>query len=189
MNDLPIAADALAVNGILDFDADAYIKGTRPRYVGRPRPMQYPPFEQPLMAYPAPYVAPAIHSQPHKDELVKHTSLHSWKKALLGALVAGVAIFGALKYKGKISSLFNGKVVPLFKKATANDLVKAGVNSQLGDAAQEAAKQNVGKAETFLNKLLSVPKWAKIAGGSLLGVLGLAGLYSAAASSHQNRKH
>lgn len=40
--------DSLAANGIINFDADAFIKGTPPRYVGSPEEPLYLPFDKPL---------------------------------------------------------------------------------------------------------------------------------------------
>lgn len=40
--------DTLATTGVIDFDADAYVKGAKPRYVGNPGAGQYLPLEQPI---------------------------------------------------------------------------------------------------------------------------------------------
>lgn len=191
MNEIPIAIDNLAVNGIVDFDADAYVNGTPPRYVGRPRSPQYPPFEQPLPAYPMypqQLQAPALHNQPHKDEFVNHSD-QNWKKTLFGTLLAGVAILGAVKHKDKLVSFFKEKIVPIFKEKTAKDLGKEAVKTHLEEAAKETAKSSESKVKSFFSKIFKVPTWAKVIGGSALGLLGLVGLYKAAEASHQNRKH
>lgn len=47
--------DRLATGGIINFDADAYVKGTPPRYVGNPSEEVYPPGEAPLTGAPMAY--------------------------------------------------------------------------------------------------------------------------------------
>jgi len=174
MSEIPIGLDNLATSGIIDFDANAYIKGTKPRYVGRPQSTNYPPFERPSQAYPVHQEPPLVaHSQPIKDELVKHDK-QSWKKVLLGALAAGVTLLGVVKLKGKISSLSKAK-------QTKNPIGN-GVKKPVVDFVKDLTG-NIAK------KLSKVSTWAKVSGGSLLGLLGLMGLYKAASSSHQNKKH
>lgn len=113
---LPTAVDNLAANGIIDFDADAFIKGTAPRYVGAPK--TYLPFEEPLPAHHQPAHgegAPQIHHQPKHDEFVHGEKDSGWKKALVaGSLLALVAAVG---YRFK-SNPRVAKVVDSIKPAT-----------------------------------------------------------------------
>lgn len=98
--------DMLAQNGVLDFDAPAFVMGQNPRYVGRP------------MRPPSPYVgnvppAPAI-NQPEMDEFkpqkqkqpkvdkqnnVDEIQNPSWKKWAFGILAVGALIFAGFKGK------------------------------------------------------------------------------------------
>lgn len=95
---LPSSLDSLASSGVVDFDPEAYIKGTTPRYVGSPR--YYLPFEQPLPAFQPPAHLPANmkpHEQPKHDEFKHQSDAPIWKKVVTGGLVAGLLAFGIYK--------------------------------------------------------------------------------------------
>lgn len=99
INDL----DALASAGVIDFDAPAYIYGTKPRYYGNPAFETIPP------NLPKP-------QQPQSDIFDKNPTPvknPSWKKWLFGALATGGIIFGASKLKF---------VKKLFKKINLTNL-------------------------------------------------------------------
>lgn len=93
--------DMLAQNGVLDFDAPAYITGQTPRYVGG------------LSSQPSPFVGPMPNNQnlqqPKVDEFSYEkkdkkdiVSNHAWKKWAFGLVAAGALIFGGIKFKSKI---------------------------------------------------------------------------------------
>lgn len=95
--------DMLAQNGVLDFDAPAYITGQPPRYVGS------------LNVTPSPYANPDFIPKtpyqriPDTDEFVRDTSDKkdivsnpSWKKWAFGLIAAATLIFGGYKLKSKI---------------------------------------------------------------------------------------
>lgn len=115
--------DNLAANGIIDFDADAYVKGTPPRYSGNPRGYVGPIEDMPLMASPSYGVYPGAHlsGHPQHDAFVNHEEKHSnpgWKRALMTILVAGLAVVGGIKYKGKLVKL-KDNVINFFKAKPA----------------------------------------------------------------------
>lgn len=93
--------DMLAQNGVLDFDAPAYITGQTPRYVGG------------LSSQPSPFVGPMPNNQnlqqPKVDEFSYEkkdkkdiVSNPAWKKWAFGLVAAGALIFGGIKFKSKI---------------------------------------------------------------------------------------
>ncbi len=95
--------DMLAQNGVLDFDAPAYITGQPPRYVGS--------LDVPPSPYANPDFLPKTPYQriPDTDEFVRDTSDKkdivsnpSWKKWAFGLIAAGALIFGGYKLKSKI---------------------------------------------------------------------------------------
>lgn len=102
---LPSTIDNLTSAGIIDFDAESYVKGTAPRYIGAPRACL--PFEQPLPVFQAPNKGiPGLPNQPKKDEFVhKAEGTPAWKKTLAGLLVAGLIAAVALKFTKKGSKL------------------------------------------------------------------------------------
>ena len=121
------AYDRLAANGIIDFDADAYIRGTTPRYVGDPDGYVGLPFDKPLPAMNqprAPYQATdssiKMHSQPNKDAFINHSEKEpthlSWKEALFGTILAAVGIFGGVKLARAIK---NRRIAKAAKAAAA----------------------------------------------------------------------
>lgn len=88
--------DMLAQNNVINFDAPAYIRGEKPRYVGSPNTM------------PPDFIPGKMQEQPKKDEFVKPSDdtnavkNPSWKKWLFGALaLGGVALLG-WKFKDKL---------------------------------------------------------------------------------------
>lgn len=123
--------DNLATNGIIDFDAEAYVKGLPPRFIGRPERYVGLPGEMPLMAEPPAYgVYPGAHlsGHPGRDGFEHHEieegSNPSWKQALMTVLLSGLAVVGAIKYRSKIVELFNKKKAavtsPSFKQKVSD---------------------------------------------------------------------
>ena len=98
--------DMLAQNGVLDYDAAAFVMDQNPRYIGRPS-MPPSPFLGPIPP------APAI-QQPKNDEFVNNDTKHKknplWKKLLLGAIVTTGLVFAIVKRKDIYSSIKNFKI-------------------------------------------------------------------------------
>lgn len=186
--------DSLARNGIIDFDADAYIRGTTPRYVGKPNDVPYLPFDQPL-----PELAPAPikpHIQPRKDEFVKEEESGSnphWKTTLAQLLFATLAVAGGIKYKDKIISFIKSLSPEAIAKkaAEAKAAKEAAVKAAAAKAAAKAAAPSlmtrvkakinelVKKMPELVEKVKTLPKWGKITLGSVAGLLGLYAVYKA----------
>lgn len=98
--------DMLAQNGVLDFDAPAFIMDQSPRYVGRPD-------------CPTPFMGPApkipAFNQPQTDEFQPNSGQDknivknpSWKKWLFGGLALGALALGAWKFGPKAVSKIKG---------------------------------------------------------------------------------
>ena len=116
--------DNLAREGIIDFDASAFILGTTPRYVGNPPYTQLP---LPDMSM----VDTTNLKQPQKDEIIRTTpdkasknttsKNPTWKKVLFGLLATGLLIYGGSKLSkfkpvknlfSKIANYFKPKAKP-----------------------------------------------------------------------------
>ena len=102
INDL----DACASAGVISFDAPAYIKGVPPRYVGNPDITYLPDY---LPAAP----------KPAKDEFTRSTDPHNnptWKKVLLGAILAGTGIAAVIGGKKLFKNPKLGKRIKVHSK-------------------------------------------------------------------------
>lgn len=174
---LPSSLDQLASEGIVNFDSEAFIKGTTPRYVGAPH--MGLPFEQPLNTYnPAPQHGaeqPQLAKQPHKDEFINKKEEHkipAWKKLLAGGLLAGVIAFVGIKYGKNIAGFFSKIKMPK---------TKAPSPAPAATATAAATTATAGAATTAKPSKAPMAKWKKwTIGGVLagLGILGAAKLYS-----------
>lgn len=157
--------DNLAANGILNFDADAYVKGTPARYVGKPPGYSVDlPFDQPLMSpfgmYPgAMYSGPIMAGQPSADAFIakKHEKPFTTKEIVLGALAVGAGALIISKSKSAVAALKKIKLPSIFKSAET----KAKEAAEAAKALAEKAAAD-GKAATKSGIL----KWAKRLGGA-----------------------
>lgn len=162
--------DILAANGIINYDAESYIKNGGQRYVGTPESeAQYAPMDKPLMVLGTSYgVTPGInlHGGPSQDSFISHgnqkeKSGPTWKQALTAVLIGGTAAYTAYKVKriAKISSWFN-------KVPKAPAVNSSGTVAKLWTGIKT-------KAGSALNWVKGLPKPAKIGGGIVAGLLGL----------------
>jgi len=104
------SCDMLADAGIINFDAPAYITGTKPRYAGSP-------------GVPITHIPPL--NQPQKDEFTNSKRTDNsivknpvWKKVLF-FLLASVGLVWGVKKIGKLPAVFKNigeKVFAPFKK-------------------------------------------------------------------------
>lgn len=83
--------DYLAMSGVLDFDAAAYVQGTAPRYTGNPLSVPFVP-DMPKMS---PFnVTPSsdefINTDKKDNEIVKNSS---WKKWAFGGTIAAALLY------------------------------------------------------------------------------------------------
>lgn len=193
--------DSLANYGVIDFDADAYIKGTKARYVGRPNGGEYLPLDQPLYS-PNYGIAPGAHlsGHPSQDAFVDRgeTKRTSWNGIFAGGIIAALAIFGGSKVKEiftknpdkvtEMTSLFQkckDGVKKFFKNSESKaveESIKQKTSVVAETAATEAAKTSTNGAKkgiirSVLDKISGLPKKVKVAGGIGLGVFGLYEIY------------
>lgn len=177
------ALDNLSANGIINFDANAFIKGEPAKYVAPTA--EYLPFDQPLnvLGSTPPYGGPVLKRQPQHDAFVNKSednenqpAAHNWKKAATAVLVATLAVWGGVKCKSKISSLIN-KINTSFSGSTGASANGAGTKTK-SSAANIAAKAKalISSAAGQFNAL---PKGAKIASGAAAGVLAILGIKKA----------
>lgn len=95
MNNWAFNLDMLAQNGVIDFDAPAYIRGTKPRYAGNP--VNPSPFSD--------YVPKGDNLKPTEKDGFSDTNPvknPGWKKWLFGALAVGALAVGGYKFKNKL---------------------------------------------------------------------------------------
>ena len=166
--------DNLAANGIIDFDAESYIKGAPAKYVGNPTGYVGLPLDRPLLepSYQGYGVTAGaqLSGHPSNDAFVNHEETKSsgipWKGILAGVTLGSLIIFAGVKCKKYVSKCFN-KISEGFKKIFNKKSVVTNTNKVI-DKAKDAAQ----KVKKF-----KIPKWVKITGGSLAGLLGLYGIY------------
>lgn len=196
--------DSLSSGGVIDFDADAFVKGTTPRFVGNPEGNISLPFEQPLI--PQQYgIAPGekLKGEPLKDAFISHEkekSAPTLSEILTGGLVAALALFGGLKIhsilKGKKEATKAEKPAGAIKKfmesckkklsSFFNDKVeiKEKVEAKAKEVVEEVSKDKKG----FFSKIFK-SKGVKIAGIGALGLLALYGLYKVLpGNKHQSQE-
>jgi hypothetical protein len=172
--------DDLAANGIINFDANAYIKGTPPRYVGRPEREYGLPLEQPVFDAPTlQEISHNIHlnSEPAKDAFISHTKKNNkleitWPQVLTIGSIAALAIYS----RNKIKSWLGGSKNKITQNFKFMEQIKDYVNKVKAKITPEATKTEkvVKKSKNFISKL---PKWAKITGGITAGLLALFGIF------------
>lgn len=120
--------DNLVANGVLNFDADAYVRGESPRYYGNPFGSQAVPFDEPICPYSNPYMgggyAPVMMSpQPNADAFInrnEHSSANSLKEILVYGFAGGLIIYGLHKLN-KLGGFFKDKLGNLFTKKSSSD--------------------------------------------------------------------
>lgn len=102
--------DMLAQNGVIGFDAPAYVMDQKPRYIGNPQ-LELPPFEgpipdAPLMATPTKDEFNSAQKEVNKQKEINKDDnmVHNpkWKKILLGAIGVGALVVGGVKFKSTI---------------------------------------------------------------------------------------
>ena len=92
--------DMLAHNNVLDFDAPAYVREQRPRYVGSPAVMPSPfGVQQPDTSNLEQPQNDEFKPAQNNKELVKNPA---WKKFLFGALALGGLGFAGWKFRSKL---------------------------------------------------------------------------------------
>lgn len=148
--------DKLAQAGIINFDADAYVKGTTPRFVGKPEGETYLPFDAPLTGFPmyGTSAYPRLSGAPASDAFVKregehgkeHKGIHiPLKQVLTAGLIGGIGLFAGVKIKNAIKSI--PKTTPKVKakaKAKAKANSKAAADAVTGKTFWQNVKDSVG---------------------------------------------
>lgn len=188
------ALDNLAANGIIGFDADAYVKGTTPRYVGNPyKEYRGLPFEEPLPIMPAQHGisgGPKLGGEPEKDAFISHEepkSNHtSLKSMIAGITVAGLGIYLLTKTNKIKEFLKFGKTAKSTSNKSFFERCKDKVNSWFSSTPKKATASQVEpqvekkievEAGKTLKKSFFKRKWVKVTGGIGLGLVALYGAF------------
>lgn len=125
--------DRLAQAGIINFDADAFVKGTAPRYAGKPEEDSISPMDEPIRPY-FYGINPGEHikGEPSTDAFVQHKNKENHnggyhrfplKETIVGGLAATLAIATGIKIKnifGKKGKKNSGKAESGIKKFFSN---------------------------------------------------------------------
>lgn len=176
--------DNLVANGVLNFDADAYVRGEAPRYYGNPFGSQAMPFDQPITPYPyaSPYYgggyAPVMAPQPSVDAYInrhEHSSTNSLKELLGYTFVGGLIIYGIHKLN-KLGGFFKDKFDKIFTKKSsepkkAEPVKPEGANAASGKNAAENLANAAGKEGNWFKRNI----WNKKFGGWTLGIVAVLG--------------
>lgn len=183
--------DILASGGVINFDADAFVNGTSPRFVGKPEGNLYLPFDRPLPALPdAGEIKAGNHlkGHPDADAFISKEKEHkpiSWKAVLTGILAGALALFGASKI-GKIKPFMTElgkKISPAFEAVKnkfsswfkkASEAASAAPSAPAAETVAEETAPIVSKIKPLLEKF---SKHGKITAAGAAGLLGLYGLY------------
>lgn len=100
--------DLCAMNGIIDYDGGAYLRGLPPRYVGNPRcavpPMCPPPGGKPALPPQAPVIDKLDLTQKSSEntnttETCSKKKSQNWKKILFAGITIGSLIFLGYKFR------------------------------------------------------------------------------------------
>ncbi len=166
--------DNLAANNIINFDADAYVKGTTPRYAGNPDGEEhYLPFDKPLMPTPTSQYGissgPQLHGEPSRDAFISRGEEHKsqalpWSEILTIGSVSALAIAAGIKIK----SFLESKKIKKTNNKGLVETIKAKV------ASFPKPTKLFTEAKTYIKNL---PPWGKVTGGIAAGLAVLYGIY------------
>lgn len=188
------ASRNLASIGVIDFDANAYIRGTKPMYVGSPEPPLQLPFDAPIgsnfscpASFNSSFGGPRLNSQPSADAFVSHEKGSegiSLKEGLFGGLLGTLGILGLVKLlsKKKADPLIDDEAITA--EATKKPSIWKRIKN-LGSTAwakvksigSGAGKKVKGAGSTILEKTKGLTKYEKGIIGTIIGTLTLYGLY------------
>lgn len=190
------ASRNLASLGIVDFDSNAFIRGTKPAYVGSPEPKVELPFDAPMPVYSSPlypnylyssFGGPVLSSQPSKDAFVSHHSNKgiTLKEGLFATLLGGLGILGLAKLVSRKKAPKAPAVAPTVEasaEAATKTAEKATFWSKVKGAGSTAWTKTKDLGSTVLNKFRGAPGWAKASIGVTAGLTVLYGAYKAFSS-------
>lgn len=188
--------DNLAANGIINFDADAYVNGTEPRFYGSPRLNTCLPLDNPIFPGPAYGITagPHLSGHPTSDAFISKgghgTKQFSFEKILTVGIVAALltSCFSKIKSTFTRKSEKPSKVGTWLKEAKENAIsfFNKGTKTEATSEAKAAGKATEKAVEKSAEKVAEKEAtfWAKHGGKfkkgglGLVAVLGLYGLYN-----------
>lgn len=193
--------DTLATTGVIDFDADAYVKGVKPRYVGKPEGTQYLPLEQPINSPENFGINGGSHlsGHPESDAFVKNynkpeekehkaTNNSNVVKWLTGGIIATLALYIGSKIKKHV------KANPEFLKGIRERFnnAKNNIKNRISDLTKNPEAKVEQTTETkkgLITKLrenfMKLPKKGRIGIGVGAGLLGLYTIYKVTSGHHE----
>lgn len=160
------ASRNLASLGIVDFDSNAFIRGTKPAYVGSPEPKVELPFDAPLPIYSSNVYpnylysnGPTLSSQPSKDAFVSHRQNEgiSLKEGLFGGILGALGLLGVYK-------LISRKKKPEAPKATPEIKTETKAEAKAKAATSKAAAKAEKAAEDVAKTAEKPTVWARVKG-------------------------
>ncbi|MDD3436203.1 MAG: hypothetical protein PHC64_03515 [Candidatus Gastranaerophilales bacterium] len=202
-----IYLDNLASSGVVNFDPEAYIKGTEPRYYGKPPEDEFSnPFDQPLLDCPqiGDMTGVNLHGEPDKDAFiqrehgkehekeVEHKNPRTWKELATIGLVGGVSLY-AMSKMGTIATWISDTYKKIKTAATAAAPAAApgapGLPLSLPTGGKGIIEKIVefskDKYKVVADYLKGSPAWAKKAGWAAAGLFALYCIYKALTGGHK----
>lgn len=176
----------LAANGIIDFDANAFVYGGK-QVPATHEEEPYMPFDKPLMASPnVPVMMPGVtmHQQPHRDQFGNEKKITP-KEALTAVILAGLGVFGLIKGVPMVKDLVENISNKISKnKKKAQKAEKEAKAKKIADEAKAAEKTKNAKATNTLTKgwknltekIAKLPKWSKFVGGAGIALVAFFGI-------------
>jgi hypothetical protein len=156
--------DDLAAGGVLNFDSEAYVKGTAPRYVGNPYGNNNLPFDGPL-AYPGfgitpgPYLSGAPVQDAFNDKGYNYAKKPiPWGSIATVGIVASLATWAGVKVKSKF---FPKKEVKNEKPVNEKSVNKKVINEEVAAKQKISAAKDTQNAEELKNLIESEETPAK----------------------------
>lgn len=141
--------DNLAREGIIDFDATAFITGTNPRYIGNPSYAHLPLPDMSMIDttnLKQPGKDEMVYANPEKNGVISRNPL--WKKVLFGLIAGGLIIGGGYKlYKTKPFKNFLTQTVPNFFKNIGDSVknISSDIWNKITGKATKTAKTAAGR--------------------------------------------
>ncbi len=192
--------DTLATLGVLDFDADAYVKGTKPKYVGNPQTSNMLPYSKPSNGYSSYGIQSGAYlsGYPAVDAFVSRGEKKApvqvpWKELMTGGVLSAIAIYCGSKIKKILKSkpdlAKNISTTIDNCKTKAKSIIKgtgeiAESTAKTADKTTKIAKKGIINTvkESFLKAkdiVSKLPKNVKIVGGIGIGLIVLHEIYKA----------
>ena len=167
--------DSLANNRILNFDGEAFVKGTPARYYGAPEPKVQMPMDIPLPASPcgmypgygmySQFGGARLNSQPCNDAFISRNEHISENFKIAGGIAAGVlGTFGLSKLLSKKKAA-DATATATTAAATTAPTATAATATATKEGKTTLIEKAKNLAKSALEKFKGAPKALRIGGG------------------------